>query len=210
MSEGGDAIRHRGNGARGRQIAYLVHKAKPGRTTLMWMIGLKSDMVSTKATRARCLAAQQGLGCLRFDYSGHGQSVETSSWRRSRIGRKKRFMCSSRPISTARHPHGSSTGAQVALMTLKRLMETHAKLAERSSACSRRACLGSCRPHVERVAGERALRNRDQGALVRPSPTMPTAIRLPSSSSKTGGGTASKVLPSILSDRLCSAGCAGP
>ena len=46
-------------------------RSKPG---LVWLCGFKSEMRATKATAVAQWAAAQGLGCLRFDYSGHGQS----------------------------------------------------------------------------------------------------------------------------------------
>ena len=44
---------------------------KPG---LVWLGGFKSDMMSTKALALDSFAASEGRGCLRFDYSGHGES----------------------------------------------------------------------------------------------------------------------------------------
>ncbi len=41
---------------------------------LVWFPGFKSDMASTKAAALAEFAAREGFGCLRFDYSGHGQS----------------------------------------------------------------------------------------------------------------------------------------
>jgi len=64
-----------GTGADKRRIAYLREGSpsidKPG---LVWLCGLKSEMVSTKATALADWARNQGRACLRFDYSGHGQS----------------------------------------------------------------------------------------------------------------------------------------
>src|SRR5262245_25785270 len=64
-----------GSGPHQRRIAYLREPgggpAKPG---LIWLGGLKSEMTSTKASALAGWAREQGLGCLRFDYSGHGQS----------------------------------------------------------------------------------------------------------------------------------------
>lgn len=45
--------------------------AKPG---LFWLGGFKSDMKGTKAEALDRWAAAQGRACLRFDYSGHGES----------------------------------------------------------------------------------------------------------------------------------------
>lgn len=58
-----------------RAIAVLHRPAKEGRSTqLVWLGGYRSDMTGTKAVETDRLAAELGLACLRFDYSGHGQS----------------------------------------------------------------------------------------------------------------------------------------
>ena len=41
---------------------------------VVWLGGYRSDMDSTKATALDGEAERLGLGCLRFDYSGHGRS----------------------------------------------------------------------------------------------------------------------------------------
>ena len=46
-------------------------RVKPG---IVWLGGFKSDMLSTKAAALDNFAAQDGRACLRFDYSGHGES----------------------------------------------------------------------------------------------------------------------------------------
>ena len=48
-----------------------THSEAPG---IVWLGGFKSDMLSTKAARLDQWAAGQGRACLRFDYSGHGES----------------------------------------------------------------------------------------------------------------------------------------
>lgn len=64
-----------GDGDSLRRIAYLrqpaVGAGKPG---LVWLCGLKSDMTGSKASAVADWAKAQGAACLRFDYSGHGQS----------------------------------------------------------------------------------------------------------------------------------------
>ncbi len=45
--------------------------AGPG---LLWLGGFKSDMGGTKAAALDRWAAERGRGCIRFDYSGHGES----------------------------------------------------------------------------------------------------------------------------------------
>src|SRR5258708_35840462 len=45
--------------------------AAPG---VFWMGGFKSDMKGTKAEALAQWARENGRSCLRFDYSGHGES----------------------------------------------------------------------------------------------------------------------------------------
>jgi len=63
------------SGPHRRCIAYLREAgggpAEPG---VIWLSGLKSEMTGTKASALAQWARAQALGCLRFDYSGHGQS----------------------------------------------------------------------------------------------------------------------------------------
>jgi pimeloyl-ACP methyl ester carboxylesterase len=63
----------------GRRIAYLRRpsEARTGRDArpgIIWLGGFMSDMRSTKASFLDQYAAQEGRACLRFDYSGHGES----------------------------------------------------------------------------------------------------------------------------------------
>jgi len=65
-----------GGGKTARRIAVRARKkesegASPG---LFWLGGFKSDMGGTKAVALDAWAAEQGRACVRFDYSGHGES----------------------------------------------------------------------------------------------------------------------------------------
>ena len=61
-----------GAGADARRIALRVRDgASPG---LFWMSGFKSDMQGGKAQALDAWAAEYGRACVRFDYSGHGES----------------------------------------------------------------------------------------------------------------------------------------
>ncbi|MFZ3310001.1 MAG: alpha/beta hydrolase [Xanthobacteraceae bacterium] len=63
---------HIGDGAERRAIAMRVLAgAPPG---LFWLGGYKSDMKGTKAQALADWAVRQGRACVRFDYSGHGES----------------------------------------------------------------------------------------------------------------------------------------
>ena len=61
-----------GTGADARRIAVRVREgAGPG---VFWLGGFMSDMRGTKIEALDACAAAQGRGCVRFDYSGHGES----------------------------------------------------------------------------------------------------------------------------------------
>jgi pimeloyl-ACP methyl ester carboxylesterase len=63
---------HIGEGSSGRDIAVRATEgAAPG---LVWLGGYKSDMKGTKAVALADWAKTKGRACLRFDYSGHGES----------------------------------------------------------------------------------------------------------------------------------------
>ena len=61
-----------GEGGSERRIAVRARAgASPG---LIWLGGFKSDMTGTKAVALADWAAGAGRACVRFDYSGHGES----------------------------------------------------------------------------------------------------------------------------------------
>jgi pimeloyl-ACP methyl ester carboxylesterase len=61
-----------GTGKSARRIAARIRGgAPPG---LFWLGGFKSDMKGTKAEALDRWAADNGRACIRFDYSGHGES----------------------------------------------------------------------------------------------------------------------------------------
>src|SRR6266581_1995653 len=55
-----------------RNIA--VRARAGGAPGLFWLGGFNSDMQGTKAIALDAWAADHGRGCVRFDYSGHGES----------------------------------------------------------------------------------------------------------------------------------------
>lgn len=61
-----------GAGGGARKIAVRVREG--GGPGLFWLGGFKSDMRGTKAEALDAWAAQNGRACIRFDYSGHGES----------------------------------------------------------------------------------------------------------------------------------------
>src|SRR6202163_2027728 len=61
-----------GKDSAARSIAVRVRAgAGPG---LFWLGGFNSDMQGTKALALDAWATEQGRACVRFDYSGHGES----------------------------------------------------------------------------------------------------------------------------------------
>jgi pimeloyl-ACP methyl ester carboxylesterase len=65
-----------GEGAAARRIAVRARTGQgadkgPG---LFWLGGFNSDMKGTKALALDAWAAERGRACVRFDYSGHGES----------------------------------------------------------------------------------------------------------------------------------------
>lgn len=61
-----------GTGQSSRRIAVRAREGKgPG---LFWLGGFHSDMKGTKALALDAWAAEHGRACVRFDYSGHGES----------------------------------------------------------------------------------------------------------------------------------------
>src|SRR5882757_2095861 len=58
-----------------RRIAVRARAGRAGRAPgLFWLAGFNSDMRGTKALALDAWAAEHGRGCVRFDYSGHGES----------------------------------------------------------------------------------------------------------------------------------------
>src|SRR4051812_26073220 len=53
----------------------IAVRARAGRAPgLFWLAGFNSDMKGTKALALDAWAAEHGRACVRFDYSGHGES----------------------------------------------------------------------------------------------------------------------------------------
>ena len=112
-----------GEGRARRRIAYIHAPGKAqGDPGLIWLTGLKSDMVSTKAEALSDWAEKRGLGMTRFDYSGHGRSdgrfedAVISDWLEEALA--VFAMVAKGPVILV----GSSTGGHIALVMLKRLL----------------------------------------------------------------------------------------
>ncbi len=63
-----------GKGQIARRIAVRMRQGAGPGVGLVWLGGFKSDMGGTKAVALDQWAAAHGRACLRFDYSGHGES----------------------------------------------------------------------------------------------------------------------------------------
>lgn len=116
--------------AGGRRIAVRARKgASPG---LVWLGGFKSDMQGTKAVALDTFAAETGRACVRFDYSGHGESG--GEFTEGTIGR---WAAEARAVFDAfcdgpQIVVGSSMGGWIALLLAKALIKkksTRASLA---------------------------------------------------------------------------------
>src|SRR5580704_9038770 len=59
----------------GSAVCRVAVRARPGTTPgLLWLGGFNSDMKGTKALALDSWATEHGRACVRFDYSGHGES----------------------------------------------------------------------------------------------------------------------------------------
>ena len=90
---------------------------------LFWLGGFKSDMKGTKAEALDAWAAAQGRACVRFDYSGHGESGgdfndgTTSRWLAESIAVYRQFAQAPQVVV------GSSMGGWLALLLARALRE---------------------------------------------------------------------------------------
>jgi len=108
-----------GEGTDQRAIAVSRHDGSaPG---LLWLGGYKSDMQGTKALALADWATRRGRACVRFDYSGHGESG--GAFTDGTIGR---WLAETRAVFEAccRGPQvviGSSMGGWLALLLARAL-----------------------------------------------------------------------------------------
>jgi pimeloyl-ACP methyl ester carboxylesterase len=119
MNDNGLKILHIGNGADGRAVAVRAQAgAPPG---LFWLGGYKSDMTGIKAQALADWAERQHRACVRFDYSGHGESG--GSFTDGTIGH---WLADSLAVfdASCRGPQilvGSSMGGWLALLLVREL-----------------------------------------------------------------------------------------
>lgn len=102
-----------------RQIAI---RARPGASPgLLWLSGFNSDMKGTKALALDAWAAEHGRACVRFDYSGHGESG--GAFTDGTIGRwlEESLAVFGRFCTGAQVVVGSSMGGWIALLLAREL-----------------------------------------------------------------------------------------
>lgn len=121
-----------GTGSQRRRIAYLREQGRdPAKPSLVFLSGFNSNMRGIKAESVAQWAAAQGIGCLRFDYSGHGESEG-----RFEDGTLSRWLEEARSVfeRLSEGPQiliGSSMGGNIALLLLRALMAEAPREAER-------------------------------------------------------------------------------
>ena len=121
-----------GAGGRRRRIAYLAApQIRPDGPGIVWLIGLKSDMASTKAVALAEWTAARGIGFTRFDYSGHGRSdgrfedATIGDWLEEAEAVFETLTAGPQVLV------GSSTGGHVALILLQKLLRERPEAAAR-------------------------------------------------------------------------------
>jgi len=110
-----------GTGAGQRRIA--VRARSGGKPGIFWLGGFKSDMGGTKAVALDAWAAQHNRACVRFDYSGHGESG--GEFTEGTIGRwlEESLLVFERCCDGPQIVVGSSMGGWLALLLARTLRE---------------------------------------------------------------------------------------
>ena len=163
-----------GSGAarRAHRLSAAAGDASGDKPGLVWLCGLKSEMASTKASALAEWAAEQGVACLRFDYSGHGQSDG-----RFEDGTVTRWLEETRAAfeQLTQGPQvlvGSSMGGYIALLLLRAPDgRSSGRGRARQGAGADRAGLGYDRADVGKLSRRRPPGHRGEGRL-------PAAVRL--------------------------------
>jgi esterase/lipase len=105
------------------RIAYRLDEPQANGLVFMWFCGFKSETDSIKATALAEWAVQQGAGCLRFDYSGHGRSGgrfedgTISAWLSQALAVHQHVLQASEAVFV-----GSSMGGWIALLLARALI----------------------------------------------------------------------------------------
>ena len=121
-----------GAGAERRGIAVRARRETSrgdGAPGLLWVSGCNSDMAGTKAVALDAWAGEQGRACVRFDYSGHGESEgrfvdgTIGRWLAEALAVFDRF-CPGATVAV-----GSSMGGWIALLLARELKRRGTPLA---------------------------------------------------------------------------------
>jgi len=114
-----------GAGDVARRIAVRARAGSaPG---LFWLGGFNSDMKGTKALALDAWAAEHGRACVRFDYSGHGESEgqfadgTIGRWQEESLAVFERFCVGPQVVI------GSSMGGWIALLLARELAKSPGK-----------------------------------------------------------------------------------
>src|SRR6202140_5922819 len=116
-----------GGGGASRRIA--VRARAGGSPGLFWLGGFHSDMQGTKAIALDAWAAEQNRACVRFDYSGHGESGGAFSdgtigrWLEESVAVFEQFCAGPQVVV------GSSMGGWMALLLARELAKRPATAA---------------------------------------------------------------------------------
>jgi pimeloyl-ACP methyl ester carboxylesterase len=127
-----------GEGAKLRRIAVRAQCPFGAPAGLLWLSGFKSDMSGSKAAALAAWAERRGYACARFDYSGNGLSEgrfedgSIGGWLDEAEAVFRRFAGAALGIPLVLI--GSSMGGYLALLLLRRLLETAPDLASRIGA----------------------------------------------------------------------------
>ena len=109
----------------GPRLAFLARPARKGQKApgLVWLGGFRSDMRGSKAEFLDSFAAENGRACLRFDYSGHGESE--GDFADGTIGRwaSEALAAFRRLTEGPQIVIGSSMGGWIALLLARALAE---------------------------------------------------------------------------------------
>ncbi len=104
-----------------RTIAVRAREGKSREPGVFWLGGFKSDMKGTKAAALDRWAAAEGRACVRFDYSGHGESGGAFTdgtigrWLAESLAVNRQFMTGPQVLV------GSSMGGWLALLLARAL-----------------------------------------------------------------------------------------